>query len=67
MTQPTSAEAIAAGLVEWANDRSAEHHALAVENEHLRTEHIASSSAYRRLAEELPAILRHILQRNPQP
>lgn len=36
--------------VEWAFDKSATHHRLAHENEHLRAEHIASSTAYRELA-----------------
>jgi hypothetical protein len=40
-------------LREWALEKCAQHHRLAVENEELRTEHIASSSAYRELANEL--------------
>lgn len=43
-------------LKEWALDKSTLHHRLAHENEDLRTEHIASSTAYRNLADELEAL-----------
>jgi hypothetical protein len=39
-------------LREWALEKSATHHRLAHENKHLRAEHIASSTAYRELANE---------------
>lgn len=42
--------ALREGLAEWALEKSATHHRLARENKHLRTEHIASSAAYRELA-----------------
>jgi hypothetical protein len=45
---------------DWALEKAAIHHRLAHENEGLRTEHIASSTAYRNLAEELPTILSRI-------
>jgi hypothetical protein len=40
-------------LQEWALDKSQTHHRMAHENEPLRTEHIASSAAYRNLADEI--------------
>jgi hypothetical protein len=40
-------------LAEWAREQSALHHRFAVDDEHLRTEHIARSSAYRELAKEI--------------
>lgn len=49
---------VIAGLREWALNKSSEHHRLAAEDEHLRTEHIASSSAYRSLAAEIDALLK---------
>ena len=50
-----AAPAQVAELREWALNKSALHHRLAHENEHLRTEHIASSTAYRELAFEIDA------------
>jgi hypothetical protein len=44
-----------AELREWALEKSATHHRLAHESEHLRAEHIASSAAYRELAEQIEA------------
>jgi hypothetical protein len=52
---PPSASIEVTELLEWALDKAATHHRLAHENEHLRAEHIASSSAYRNLADELRA------------
>jgi hypothetical protein len=40
-------------LRDWALEKASTHHRLARENPHLRGEHIASSSAYRELADEL--------------
>jgi hypothetical protein len=42
-------------LRKWALEKSSAHHRLAHENEYLRTEHIASSAAYRELAFEIEA------------
>lgn len=46
---------MAEALREWALEKSALHHRLAHDNKHLRTEHIASSAAYRELASEIEA------------
>lgn len=56
MTTPSSIGELVKRLREWALDKSASHHRLARESVHLRTEHIASSAAYRSLAEELEAL-----------
>jgi hypothetical protein len=53
-----------AELREWALEKSATHHRLAHESEHLRAEHIASSAAYRELAEQIEA--RATLERRGQ-
>jgi Zn ribbon nucleic-acid-binding protein len=44
------------GLREWALEKASTHHRLAHENPGLRTEHIASSTAYRNLADEIAAL-----------
>lgn len=51
------------GLREWALNKAETHHRLARENPNLRTEHIASSAAYRNLADE---IADRILALSPQ-
>jgi hypothetical protein len=43
-------------IKEWAHDKADLHHRFAVEDEHLRVEHIAASSAYRTLASEVAAL-----------
>jgi hypothetical protein len=44
---------IVRGVVEWAREKSALHHRMAAENKYLRPEHIAASTAYRDVADEL--------------
>jgi hypothetical protein len=55
------------GLREWALEKSSLHHRLATENEHLRTEHIASSSAYREIADHIAALAKVSGVSNPLP
>lgn len=43
-------------LKEWALDKASTHHRLAHENKHLRTEHVASSSAYKSLADKIESL-----------
>lgn len=53
----SSVEAVAReALKDWALEKSRVFHQLAHEDEHLRTEYIASSTAYRELAREIDAL-----------
>ena len=53
---PQTDNALVEALREWALNKSSTHHRLAHDNPSLRSEHIASSTAYRNLADEIAAL-----------